>query len=121
MNYEFAPSKLEIKYTDVRYLKKHFGPQICDGMIKFLAALEYSLNMYDFATMFPYFYLEHLKGNMINYYSITLDKKKSKWRLILQLLNEFDEVVVPLDKEIIFLKSIKKIRIKELSEHYVEY
>ena len=40
MNYEFAPSKLEIKYTDVRYLKKHFDPQICDGMIKFLAAVE---------------------------------------------------------------------------------
>ena len=121
MNYEFAPSKLEIKYTDTKYLKKHYGVHIAEGMIKFLAAIEYSLNMHDFASMYPYFYLEHLKGNMVNYYSITLDKKKSKWRLIIQLLNEFDEVVIPNDKEMTFLKSIKKVRIKELSEHYVEY
>lgn len=65
--------------------------------------------------------MEHKKGNLNNYYSISLDKKKSKWRILIQMIDEQGNVVTPTDNEKKFLKSIKIIRIKELSDHYGEY
>ena len=40
---------------------------------------------------------------------------------MLQMLDNNNNVLVPTNNEIDFLKSIKKIRIKEMSEHYDEY
>ena len=68
-----------------------------------------------------FFYMEHKKGNLKEYYALSLDKKKSKWRVLIQMLDENDKVLEPTDNEKEFLKSVKKIRIKELSEHYGEY
>ena len=65
--------------------------------------------------------MEHIKGNLNSFYSITLDKKKSKWRLLIQMLDENGNVVIPTSDEKSFLKSIKCICIRELSEHYGEY
>lgn len=65
--------------------------------------------------------MEHKKGNLKEYYSLSLDKKKSKWRVLIQMLDENDNVLQPTENEKEFLKSIKKIRIKELSEHYDKY
>ena len=65
--------------------------------------------------------MENKKQNLNSYYSVSLDKKKSKWRLMLQMLNEMNEVIKPSDNEKDFLKNVKKIRIREMSEHYVEY
>ena len=120
MEYEFDPSRLEKEYTDEKYMKKKYGVQIAVGMFKFFGYLEASNNVYELKGQFS-LCMEHKKGNLKEYYSISLDKKKSKWRLLIQMLDEDGNVRVPTENEIEFLKSIKRIRIKELSEHYVEY
>lgn len=120
MEYEFSPLKLKEYYENDKWLKKRYGKDISEGMMKFLFALNSATYVYDIKTL-PQFFLEHKKGNMKKYYSVSLDKKKSKWRLIIEMLNENDEVVFVSDNEKEFLKNIKKIRIKELSDHYGEY
>lgn len=120
MEYEFDPERLEKEYTDSRYLKKKYGLQIEIGMEKFLGYLDASNDAYELKGQFS-LYMEHKKGNLKEYYSISLDKKKSKWRLLIQMLDDERNVKIPTENEIEFLKSMKRIRIKELSEHYVEY
>ena len=120
MKYEFVPSGIKTIYENERLMKKKYGQNISNGMIMFLQAIEAAENAYDIMST-PFFFMEHLKNNLKAYYSISLDKKKSKWRLILQMLDESGNVVFPTENEKQFLKSIKNIRIKELSDHYGEY
>lgn len=117
---KYEPLRIEEKYKDIKWLQKKYNKEIANGMEKFLNFAKAAENAYDIKTM-PSFYMEHLKGNMKDSYSISVDKKKSKWRLILQMLNNEEQVVCPGDNEKQFLQSIKIIKIKELSEHYVEY
>ncbi len=120
MKYEYKPSSLKDNYENEKWLKKKYGPAIAEGMLKFINALEAAENAYDIkATIF--FFMEHKKNNLKEYYAVSLDKKKSKWRLMIQMLDENDNVVIPTENEKEFLKSIKKIRIKEISDHYAEY
>ena len=86
----------------------------------FLTILEAVDNAYDLKIN-PFLFMEHKKWNLSDYYSICLDKKRSKRRLLIQMLDEKGNVIHPSDNERNFLKSIKKIRIKELSEHYEEF
>lgn len=120
MKYEYSPSKLKEDYEDERYMKKTYGKAIFDGMIMLLGAIEAAENAYDIKSSM-FFFMEHKKGNLKEYYSLSLDKKKSKWRVLIQMLDENDNVLQPTENEKEFLKSIKKIRIKELSEHYDKY
>ncbi len=120
MKYEFNPSNLKEKYQNESYMKKKYGKNISDGMILFLGALEAAENAYDLKCN-VFFYMEHKKGNLKEYYSLSLDKKKSKWRVLVQMLDNDDKVLCPTENEKEFLKSVKKIRIKEISEHYDEY
>lgn len=120
MKYEFSPSSLKDDYQNERYLKRKYSPLIQVGMTTFLNAVEAAENAYDIKCI-PQFFMEHKKGNLKKYYAVSLDKKKSKWRLMIQMLDENDSVVEPTDNEKEFLKGIKKIRIRELSEHYGDY
>lgn len=120
MKYEYSPDRLQKKYEDESIMKKKYGIEISTNMMKFLNALEAAENAYDIKCM-PQFFMEHKKGNLNSYYSISLDKKKSKWRLMIQMLDKDGNVVFPTENEKEFLLGIKKIRIKELSEHYGEY
>ncbi len=121
MIYEYSPSRLAQKYENESWLKKKYGVAISNGMIEFLGALIAAENAYDIKCT-PQFFLEHKKGNLKDYYSVSLDKKKSKWRLLIQMIDDTtNKVVCPSNDEKTFLLSIKKIRIKELSDHYGEY
>ena len=120
MEIEFVPPKLEIKYYDFRKMKKEYGEQIAEGMMKFLQAVRAADSAYDLKAM-PQFFIEHKKGNLKEYYAASLDKKKSKWRLMIQMLDLYNNVVVPDEDEKKFLQGIKKIRIMEMSNHYDEY
>ena len=120
MLYEFEPPRLEERYCDERYLKKKYGVDIAQGMMKFLGVLLAAENAYDIKSK-PQFFMEHKKGNLSLYYSVSLDKKRSKWRLLVQMLDEDGNVVIPTEDEKAFLQSIKKIRIKEISDHYAGY
>ena len=120
MKYEFNPERNKKNYEDERYLKKHFSESIADGMMLFLGALDAAENAYDIKSNY-FFFMEHKKGNLNNYYSVSLDKKKTKWRLLLQMIDEEGNVVSPTENEKEFLKGIKVIRIKELTEHYAHY
>lgn len=120
MLYEYKPPSLKNDYENEKWMKKKYGVAIAEGMIKLLGALDAADNAYDIKAT-PWFFMEHKKNNLKEYYSISLDKKKSKWRLLVQMLDENDNVCIPTDNEIQFLKSIKKIRIKEISDHYAEY
>lgn len=117
MKYEYKPPRLRDDFEDERFMKKKYGKAISVGMVAFLGALESAENAYDIKCL-QLFFMEHKKGNLKEFYSISLDKKKSKWRLLIQMLNELDDVVCPDNDEKNFLKNIKKIRIGELSEHY---
>ena len=120
MIYEYEPSQLKKLYENERKMKAKYGPKISFGMISLLNVLEAATNAYDLkCTVF--FYMKHLKGNLKEYYSLSLDKKKSKCRLLIQMLDENGKVLIPNDNEKEFLKKIKRIRLKELSEHYGEY
>ena len=120
MKYEFSPSKLKIKYEDEKYMKRKYGEAISEGMIMLFGVLDAAENAYDIKCNI-FLFMEHKKGNLKDYYSLSLDKKKSKWRLLIQMLDEDGNVLLPTDNEKEFLKSIKRIRIKELSDHYGEY
>ena len=117
MDLYFLPTSLERKYSDERKMKKKYGEEIANGMYYFLQIARHANNACDLKNM-PFLYFEHKKGNLRNYYAVSLDKKKSKRRLMLQLLNEKFEVVIPAANEEQFLKLITKLRIGELSEHY---
>ena len=120
MLYEYSPASLQKNYENEKWLKKKYGVNISEGMIMFLNVIEAAVNAYDIKRK-PQFFMEHKKGNLKQYYAISLDKKKSKWRLLIQMLDSDDNIVVPTDNEKEFLKGIKKIRIKEISDHYDEY
>lgn len=120
MKYEYDSDKLRKNYEDEKHMTRKYGKTISDGMIKFLCVLEAADNAYDIKSN-NFLFMEHKHGNLKEYYSISLDKKKSKWRVMIQMLDENVKVLVPTDNEKEFLKSIKNIKIKELSEHYGEY
>lgn len=120
MLYEYSPLSLQKNYENEKWIKKKYGSNIAEGMIKFLNVLEAAENAYDIKSK-PQFYMEHKKGNLKSFYTISLDKKKSKWRLMIQMLDDLDNIVIPTANEKEFLKGIKKIRIKEMSSHYDEY
>lgn len=120
MNYEYDPLRLKKEYEDEKKMIKKFGKTISDGMIKFLNTVLASENAYDLKCA-VFLFMEHKKGNLKEYYSISLDKKKSKWRVLIQMIDKEGNVLIPTENEKEFLKSVKKIRIKELSEHYGEY
>lgn len=120
MKFEYKPPGLKDDYENERIMKKKYGDRIAVGMLKFLGALEAATNANDLKRL-PVFFMEHKKGNLKEYYSVSLDKKRSKWRLMIQMIDENGKVLVPTDNETEFLKSIKIIRIKEMSEHYDEY
>ena len=120
MDYEYVPPGLKKIYENERTMQKKYGKEISNGMVKFLNALEAADNAYDLKSL-PAFHFEHKKYNLVDYYSVTLNKKNSKHRLMLQMLDEDGNVVRPNENEKEFLKGIKKIRIKEISDHYGEY
>ncbi len=120
MLYEYSPTRLQKDYENEKIMKKKYGVAISEGMLKLLGAILAADNAYDLKCI-KSFFMEHLKDNLKEYYSISLDKKKSKWRIILQMLDDEGNVLIPTDNEKEFLMSVKRIRIKELSEHYVEY
>ncbi len=120
MKLEFKPKNLEKKYTNERKLRAEYNRDIEKGMIMFLGAAESAENAWDLKRL-SMFYMEHLKGNMNDCYSVSLDKKKSKWRLIIQMLDDDGNVIAPTENEKEFLQSVKRIRIGRMSEHYVEY
>lgn len=120
MQYVYEPPKLEARYEDEKWLQRKYGPNIARGMLLFLGAVISAENAYDLMRM-PQFYMEHLKNNLKKYYSITLDKKKSKWRVILVMLDKNGNEAIPTSDEKAFLQATKTIKILEMSEHYVEY
>ena len=120
MFYEYSPQKLKKDYESEKYLKKKYGDAISKGMMLLLGALDSAENAYDIKCN-GFFYMEHKKGNLKEYYSLSLDKKKSKWRILIQMIDENGKVLVPTENEKEFLKSVKKIRMKEISDHYGEY
>ena len=76
MKYEDSPSRLKDDYENEKYMKKKYGQAISDGMILLLGALDAAENAYDLkCNMF--FYLEHKKGNLKEYYSLSLEKRKA--------------------------------------------
>lgn len=117
---EYEPPALKKHYEDERWLKKHYNKEISLGMLKFISAACAAKNAYDIKCL-PQFYMEHKKGNLKKFYSISLDKKKSKWRLLIQLIDNDGNIATPSNNEIEFLKKIEKIKIGRLSEHYGEY
>lgn len=120
MKYEYSSLKLKDDYENETKMKKKYGQAISTGMILFLGAIDAAENAYDIKCNI-FFYMEHKKGNLKAYYSISLDKKKSKWRLLIQMLDDDGNVLQPTNNEKEFLKGVRKIRIKELGEHYDEY
>ena len=120
MDYEYRPPSLEDDYEDERWLKRKYGSAIAEGMAKFLDVLRGAETAWDIK-MTPQYFLEHKKGNLNAYYAVSLDKKKSKWRLMLQMLDDDGNVATPTDNEKEFLQNVKKIRIREISDHYGKY
>ena len=120
MDYEYINQSTKRKYESEKSMQKEYGKAIAEGINKFLQAVYSAKNAYDIKSL-PTFFMEHLKGNLKEYYSVSLDKKKSKWRLMIQMLDENNRVITPTSNENLFLKSVTKIRIGKLSEHYAEF
>lgn len=98
MKYEYSPPKLKEDYEDERHMKKKYGKVIYDGMLMLLGALDAAENAYDLKCNL-FFYMEHKKGNLKDYYSLSLDKKKSKWRVLIQMIDEDGNILQPTDNE----------------------
>ena len=113
----YQPKHLEKGLTDETKLTRKYGNKIAAAIVRLIGFLEDSTCLYDVYAM-PQYMMELLKGDLAGCYSLTLDKKKSKWRVILVPLDENNEPIRPSDNEIGFLKSVKAVAIRRISEHY---
>lgn len=117
MKIVYQPRHLKKEFEDYSKLKRKYSEKIATSLQMLLGFLEDSISLYDVYVM-PQYMMELLKGNLAGCYSLTLDKKKSKWRVILVPLDENEEPIRPGDDVINFLKSVKTVAIRSLSEHY---
>ncbi len=113
----YDPKHLEKELTDETKLTRKYGSEIAGRILRLIGLLMDLTSLYDVRCM-PQYMIELLKGNLAGCYSLTLDKKKSKWRIILVPLNENNAPIRPEDNEISFLKSVKAVAIRRPSEHY---
>lgn len=76
MLYEYSPLSLQKNYENEKWLKKKYGSNIAEGMIKFLNVLEAAENAYDIKSK-PQFYMEHKKRKLKKFlcYFIRQEKK----------------------------------------------
>lgn len=113
----FQPRRLEKEFGNHTRLVRSYGTKIASSLEMLLGLLEDATSLYDVYAM-PQYMMELLKGNRSGTYSLTLDKKKSKWRFLVTALNENLEPVKPGENEVNFLKGVEAVLIKGLSEHY---
>lgn len=117
MNKQYQSKKLEKFYENRKDFRKKLGQFVAEGLEELLDAIDAASNAYDLMVI-PYFKMHHLYGNLYGIYSLSVDNKKSKWRMLIKCLNENDEWVKPGNNEKQFLIDTKKIEIGEFTDHY---
>lgn len=117
MKKKYSSTKLEKLYNSPREMQKKFSKEISIGMLKFDGLVDAATSAYDIMAV-PQFHMHLLKSNLNGNYSVSLDNKKSKWRLLFKCLNENEIWVKPKEDERKFLENIKLIELGEMSEHY---
>lgn len=117
MQKRYRSSKIEKFYSNRRTFQKKFGKYVSDGLCELLDAIDAAISAYDIKCI-PYFWMHELHNDKDGLYSLSVDNKKTKWRMIVKCLNDNEEWVKPGENEIEFLKGIKIFELGEFSEHY---
>lgn len=117
MQKKYQSKKLEKLYCDRSSFKKKYGLNVAEGLCDLLDAIDAATCAYDIKVI-PYFQMHILHNDLKGIYSLSVDNKKTKWRMLLKCINETGIWVKPEDNEIEFLKSIKIVELGEFSEHY---
>lgn len=117
MQKKYKSKKLEKFYTNRKSFKKDFGVNVAEGLCELLDAIDAATCAYDIKTI-PYFWMHILHNDKDGLYSLSVDNKKTKWRMIVKCLNDNYNWVKPGENEIEFLKSIKTFELGEFTEHY---
>ena len=117
MQKKYASTKLEKLYNNPREMQKKFTKEISIGMMKFDGLVDAATSAYDIMVV-PQFHMHLMHLNYKGYYSVSLDNKKTKYRMLVKCLNENEIWVKPGEDERKFLESIKLIELGEMSEHY---
>ena len=117
MKKKYASTKLEKLYNNPKEMQKKFSKEISIGMLKFDGLVDAATSAYD-VFVIQQFHMHLMKFNFDGYYSISLDNKKSNWRMLVKCLNESETWVKPGEDEKKFLESIKLIELGEMSKHY---
>ena len=102
--------------NDEYYSKKHLGKEVQKDLFDLINAIEDSaLNLND--VNLPQYRLHPLKGNKDNLYSLTISKKY-KYRIEFIPLDIDNQKLVCNTDLTTFYKTVKNIKITEISEHY---
>lgn len=117
MQKKYKSTKWEKFYNNRNSFKKDFGKYVADGLCELLDAIDAATCAYDIKCI-PYFWLHELHYDKEGLYSLSVDNKKTKWRVIVKCLNDNDEWVKPEENEIEFLKNIKTFELGDFSDHY---
>jgi len=117
MEFDFEPPSINDEFCDERKLIKDYGKKTGVGIIKIIGAIESAINAYDLMCI-PQFQMHMLHGDKLGVYSLSPDNKKTRWRVLIKCINEKGEFIKPESDEIRFLKTIKKVIIERISDHY---
>lgn len=117
MEKRYKSSKWEKFYTNTRPHQKEFGKNVADGLHELLDLIDAATSAYDIKVM-PYYWMHELHFDREGEYSLSVDNKKTKWRMIVKCLDDNFEWKKPGENEASFLKSIKTFELGEFTDHY---
>lgn len=121
MKYVFQPPSLENHYLDEKWIWKHFKDHdLADAVMALLEYLDNAENAFDIKSN-PAYYFHLLKFDRSGTYSLAPLGKKKPYRLLVVCLDANGKECIPSEDEKGFLKGIKELEIKELTEHYDEH
>lgn len=103
MKKKYVNSKLEKLYNNPREMQKKFSKEISIGMMKFDGLIDAATSAHDLIVV-PQFHMHLLKFDYKGYYSVSLDNKKSKWRMLIKCLDDNEIWVKPGEDEREFFK-----------------
>lgn len=114
---KYKSNKWEKFYNNRRSFQKDYGKDVSEGLCELLDSIDAATSAYDIK-MIPYFWMHELHFDKEGLYSLSVDNKKTKWRMIVKCLDNNDIWVKPGENETEFLKSIKTFELGDFSDHY---
>ena len=114
----YANTKTEKQCNSLKEATKLFGgdKKLATSLLARISAIEQADVIKDIIVM-PTFRFHNLKGKLDGYFAIDVKTIRDKWRIVLQLLDEEENVFDPCNIDEI-AAVVKIVEIREVSAHY---